>query len=113
MAASVGLTGSETPVIIEPETSTLPVPFGLITMLPLVSVEEIVLPLILILSTVSSVTPAIEVVVEPSVNVEEPRVIFLAVTAPEVTVKLLVSKDATPLLVVVASSPATVIVVPA
>ena len=88
-------------------------PFGDKTISPLVSVDVIVLPLKFKLSTVNSVIPAIEVVVEPSVNVEEPRVIVLAETAPDVTVKLLVSKDAIPLLLVDASSPATVIVEPA
>ena len=100
-------------MIIEPETSTLPVPFGDKIISPLVSVDVTVLPLKFKLSTVNSVIPAIEVVVEPRDKVEEPSVIFLAATSPEVTVKLAVAKDATPLLLVEASSPATVIVVPA
>jgi hypothetical protein len=70
----------------------------------------IVLPLKFKLSTVNSVIPAIEVVVEPLVSVEEPRVIFFVETAPEVTVKFASANEETPLLVVEASSPATVIV---
>ena len=44
-------------------------------------------------------------VVSPAFKLEEPRVIVFTDTAPEDTVKSVESKDATPLLVVEASSP--------
>ena len=63
------------PVILLEFTSTVPVPLGPKTILPFVSVDEIVLPFVLILSTSNWVTPAIAVVVAPSVKVDEPKVI--------------------------------------
>ena len=48
--------------------------------------------------------------VEPSVKVLEPKVIFFAVTAPLETVKFAFAKEATPLFEVLASSAAIVIV---
>ena len=75
VAASELFCGSATPIILEFPTSTDPVPLGLIKISPLESVELIVLPLKLRLSTVSSVMPATDVVVDPRVKVEDPKVI--------------------------------------
>ena len=95
-------------MILDVLTSTTPDPSGLRTMFPFVSVELIVFPFMRMLSTSSCVRPAIAVVVDPRVRVDEPRVIFLAVTAPLETVKLSVLNDAIPFVVVVASSPVIV-----
>ena len=72
------------------------------------SVEIIELPLNCKLSTSNCCNPAREFVVEPFVKVDVPSVIVFVETAPDVTSKLAVAKEAIPLLVVVASSPAIV-----
>ena len=53
----------------------MPVPFGDIVKSPFVFVVDMSLPSTVILSTAKEVTPAISVVVAPSVNVDEPKVI--------------------------------------
>ena len=79
---------------------------------PFVFVEEISLPFTVMLSIATDVSPAISVVVSPRFRLELPRVIAFAVTAPEVTVKSVESKLATPLCEEVAFSPISVRVVP-
>ena len=76
------------------------------------------------MSTSSEVNPLISVIVSPKFTASLPIVIepfsrsafatepALIVTAPDVTVKWFVSNEAIPLFDVVASSPATVTVVP-
>ena len=83
---------------------TLPVPFGVMFMSPLTSVELIVLPFKSRLSIVNCVNPAIAVVVLPKSKVLDPSVILFALTAPLLTVKFAVAKLAAPFVVVVASA---------
>ena len=70
------------------------------------------LPLTLILSTVTDVKPAISVVVSPGLSDDEPRVIALTVTSPPTTVKSVELNVATPGFVDVANSAETVNVSP-
>src|SRR5210317_975930 len=109
LAASVSFTG----------VATFTILFELASISPLVAVKVkspdvavIVEPSTLTLSTTKDVNPATSVVVAPGFKDEEPSVIAFTATAPDVTVKSVESKDATPLLVSEAFYPATVIVVP-
>ena len=63
-----------------------------------------VLPSMRIWSISTEVNPSTAVVVDPTVSVEVPNVIFLVDTAPLTTVKLAVLKLATPRLLVEANS---------
>ena len=93
LAASVSFTG----------VATFTILFELTSISPLVAVkvkspdvDVMVEPSTLTLSTTKDVNPAISVVVAPGFKDEEPSVIAFTATAPDVTVKSVESKDATP-----------------
>ena len=115
VAASCAPVGSVTFIILEVFTLTVPDPFGFNERAPLAFVVLISLPSKVKLSTlttpdVNEVNPAIEDVVAPGFNALEPSVVAFTLTAPLDTEKSVESKDAPPLLPVVASSAAILIV---